>query len=350
MTAFMLDLATLEKPSPMALGGASNGEVLQSFTAKIEGCSSDIAADDDKGSATGIPFRNPITQLVSIDPKIGELDIPPSRYSVTVNNPEDLQFADLPNGALNFRRRLQGAHDENRDLTRDEAIDSIDDVDAWLGDAASRGIVSPEFANGQRAVLRNSYRPGEGGGSVTTTDIMALLAEVLSQTAQNANQMRAEESKSSLAGLQQSVQLSEKAASLKVDAAGKQRAASEALATGEMWSGAANLAGGFAQAGAGFFGKQALGQGLGQGIGAVGQLVEGGYKHAAAGYQYGATLDQAQADLVQSYSQQAGTMAQRTQSSAQEQGQTLRSSLDVLTSIVSAINQTTMAMAQNVGR
>jgi hypothetical protein len=178
---------------------------------------------------------------------------------------------------------------------------------------------------------------------------MALIAEVLSKTAQNANEMRFQESQASLSGIQQSLVEAKQAAQKKIESAEEQKEASIDLAHAELWSGFISAAGAIGGLIAGAFPEgAAAAQSINQLGSSIGQIVSAVYKLSAADHQYKSAVLDAAANLLQSYSQQTNTLASRAQSSAQEQGQIAQSVLRSLQELISLINQTTQGIGQSI--
>ncbi|MDR0679168.1 MAG: hypothetical protein LBF24_02900 [Puniceicoccales bacterium] len=251
-------------------------------------------------------------------------------------------------------RILTKVHASNREPTANEAKQIGNNTARWIGGLAAQGVIDPVFAAEQQGRLRGALRAGARGatpadGGMTTGDIMALIAEVLTKAADNANEMRYQESQASLSGIQASRREAEMAAELKKQSAEKDRSAAEKQATGQIVSGfvsglTALIGGGLTVA------KPAVSQVFSQVGSSAGSVTEGFFKLQAAGLQLSSKLDLAQADLVAAYGQQDSTLAQRTQSSAQDQGQLMQTLIRAFNELISAMNQTIIAQTQAVGR
>jgi hypothetical protein len=344
--AFMSGTVTLTPPVEDAANSDHDHstEVLQELQSKVEvycqqlreGAPEASAATNNPGFLS--PLRNGITQMALQDfsptSAVDDGDFPPN----------------LPESGRAVVTMTRDMRASGKEPTRDDALGALDNTDKWVSDAAENGLITPECAADAHGRLGAAQSGTDAAGKqMTTSDIMGLIAEVLARTAVNSNEMRYQESKASLSGIEQSLEEAKQAAALKIEGAKEQRQASEALAEGEIASGAVDLMGGLGASIIGGY-NGPVGQTMGQAAGGIGKIVDGAYKLKAAGYQYSATLHQAEADLMQSYSQQSGTMAQRAQSSSQDQGQAVQGALRALTDLINQLTQTTMGIAQNLGR
>ena len=363
---FFRDVYMQIPPGNGTVDGGDPIDEARDLAEKVEDYCSDPKDAGDRGSATGRALGNFATYAAALDPdvlKAAGVPIPDS-YSALKDLAETLEK-------------------EGRDPTEAETDGALGYAIDWIDDAADKGVVDKNFAAGLKTVLGaaretlGGARPAEGAGDdllanglgttfpevlgeekqgtvtqpmLTTSDIMELIAQVLSATARNANEMRLQESKASLSSIQESLALSEQAAKLKVEAAEKQKEASVQLAIGQLVSGISDLVGGVGGVLASFRNKPELANLLGQTGRGIGTGVEAIFKTRAAAFQYESSIANASAELAQAYGQQASAIGQRAQSSAQDQGAVVRSTLDTLTALVNALNQTLIGMAQNTGK
>jgi hypothetical protein len=318
-----------------------------------------VAGADDKGTATGGPVyftTNPAAMAVSFDPVAFAMEHP--------------GFAEEHRCIDNTSRFIANKLRSGKDVTRNEAIALIDEADDIVQDLAdnrlidgrSRDILQGDLAAARRAALADNPPLGPriivgaeqgaaaGDGALTTNDIMALIAEVLTRAARNANDMRQEESISSLANIQQSLDLGLKAAAKKEESAIHQKAAGDLQAWGQMFTGAFEAIGGALQFGASYAGaSEAKAMVFGQGFKGIGSIGDSILKLYGNKEQYMATSCLATGDALQATGQQAGAIGNRAQNSAQDQGQILRSMLDALSAISNAATQTIKETASKMG-
>jgi hypothetical protein len=212
-------------------------------------------------------------------------------------------------------------------------------------------MIDPSFAADQQSRLQAALgtqgtpAAAKTGGAMTTGDIMALVAEVLTSAAENANEMRFQEGKASLGSVQASLKESQQAAAQKVQGAVQEREASTSMATGQMISAACSMAGALVGGAIGVArpNAQAAAQAASQFGSGLGNLIDGHYKLEAANSQFSARVFQANAELTQAYSQQSSTLGQRTQGSASDQGQAVQSLIRAFNEFISITNQSIMA-------
>jgi hypothetical protein len=342
------NVCTIAPPTPPTDLGPGGVAPIYTLFERVEDYGARLDGIDATGSPTGkpdfadhhypeAPLFNAATLAVSFDPDQPPPDVTPAGATEIVD----------------FLNRYIA--DGRTEMTPEEADDLLRHAGDMIGDVADVGGLNRDQADEAMNLLGSARDAFHAPGStMTTADIMELVAEVLSKTAQNANEMRLAEGRSSLSGIQENLELSKKAAEQKEKGAEAQREATVTQAIAQIVGGAIEFIGGAVQFTAGLFSSAEkfthVLQGLGQSTRGAGSLADGIGKAISAGRQYEATMYNAASELTQAYAQNAGSIAQRAQSSGQEQGQNIRAALDSLTAMVNAITQTTTGMAQNLSR